>query len=172
MWVYNSTELMHYGVKGMKWGVRKKLPTSDIRKAYDTAKKEKRVANRVYSRAFNRTASNPLNSVTKKGDKRWDDVVDKANAANRADQAYAQAKRARKEALKSTTKQLRKEATLADRLVYNDATRKKAAKYVVDNNMSVADATKKAQGDAWRNTAIFVAAYGGLAAASLYVANR
>ena len=45
-------------------------------------------------------------------------------------------------------------------MVYNDATRKKAAKYVVDKNMSVADATKKAKGDAWRNTAAMLAVYG------------
>ncbi len=44
--------------------------------------------------------------------------------------------------------------------MYNNATRKKAAKYVVDNDMSVAEATKKAKGDAWRNTAAFMAAYG------------
>lgn len=27
MWTYNDNYLMHYGVKGMKWGIRKQRPT-------------------------------------------------------------------------------------------------------------------------------------------------
>ena len=55
------------------------------------------------------------------------------------------------------------EANYKDKMTYNSSTYKKAAKYVVDNNMTVAEATKKAKGAAQRNTAAFVAAYGAVA---------
>lgn len=168
LYTIRDDEFYHYGVKGMKWGVRKKLPTSDIRDAYDRTKKEKRAANRAYSKAFNKASANPLNSVTKKGDKLWNDAYDKGVAANKADAAYKKVKTERKQQIAKTTNELRKNATRADKLVYNDATRKLAAKYVVDNNMSVEEATKRAKGDAWRNTAIFVGAYGAIALATLY----
>ena len=44
--------------------------------------------------------------------------------------------------------------------MYSSAIRKKAAKYVVDNDMPVSDAIKRAKGDAWRNSVALVAAYG------------
>ena len=48
-------------------------------------------------------------------------------------------------------------------MIYNNATRKKAAKYVVDNNMSMKDAIREANKAAMRNTAMLVAAYGTVA---------
>ena len=57
-------------------------------------------------------------------------------------------------------------------LTSSEATRKKAAKYIVDNNMSVAEATKKAKGEAWRNSAALVGAYAAVTVASLYKATR
>jgi hypothetical protein len=71
--------------------------------------------------------------------------LDKAVRKNKIDDAYEKVQTA---------------STRMDRFIYNDATRKKAAKYVVDNNMSVADASKKAKGDYWKKTAAYVAAYG------------
>lgn len=55
--------------------------------------------------------------------------------------------------------------------MYNNATRKLAAKYVVDKNMSVSDAKKKANKAAIRNAAIFLGAYGAVNAATL-IKNR
>lgn len=157
-------ELYHYGVKGMKWGKRKaRYETSDIRKRYDQAKANKKAANKTYNKAYNKYANNPLNAFTKKGTERWNDVLDKAKAANKADQEYKQVKKARKKAIKSTARDIERKASFGDKMTYNSATYKKAAKYVVDNNMSVAEATKKAKGDAWKNTAAFVAAYGAVA---------
>ena len=71
----DTNELYHHGVKGMKWGHRKTLPTSSLRNQVDSTK---------------------------------------------------------------TT--------------YNNATRKKAAKYVVDNGMTVEQAKSRANKDAIRNT--------------------
>ena len=157
-------ELYHYGVKGMKWGRRKaSYETSDIRKSYDQAKANKKAARKAYNKAYDKYAANPLNAFTKKGTERWVDVIDKAKASNKADQEYKQAKKARKQAIKSTARDIERRANYKDKTVYNSATYKKAAKYVVDNNMTVAEATKKATGAAQRNTAAFVAAYGALA---------
>lgn len=167
-----SDELYHHGVKGMKWGVRKKRPESKIASDVRRTKEAYKKANKEYKKSFNKAydksaaAYSPLKKHRKENDARWDDAFNKADAANKAQAAYKQAKKTRKEALKSTTKQLNKEASFLDKMTYNDATRKKAAKYIVDNDMSVADATKKAKGEAWRNTAIFIAGYGAIAVAS------
>ena len=94
-------ELYHHGVKGMKWGVRKNRNAlydsarklESAKEAMKGAKAERRAANREYSRAFNRTSANPFNSFGKRGTKKWGDVYDKAQASNRADQKYKQAKK-------------------------------------------------------------------------------
>lgn len=56
--------------------------------------------------------------------------------------------------------------------MYNSATRKKAAKYVVDNNMSMKEARKKANKQALRNTAVFIGAYSGIKVAAQYKMNH
>lgn len=166
-------ELYHHGVKGMKWGVRKKrLPVSDTRARYDAAKQKKKQAQKEYNKAAGKAMANPLNAFTKKGAKRYDIAADKAAKSIEADAAYKVAEAKRQTKIDKVARKLRREATVADKLTYNNATRRKAAQYVVDNNMSVAEATKKAKGDAWRNTAIFVGAYAAIAARSLYLQNR
>lgn len=79
-----------------------------------------------------------------------------------------EAKLSRKWDISTTAQKLEKEASIKDKIIYNPQTRTRAAKYIVDNNMSVAEATKKAKSDAWRNSAIFCAAYGAITVASLY----
>jgi hypothetical protein len=71
-------------------------------------------------------------------------------------------KEVRKNKIDDAYEKVQTASTRMDRLIYSEGTRRKAAKYVVDNNMSVADATKKAKGDAWKTTAAFVAGYGAL----------
>lgn len=98
--LYNYDELYHYGVKGMRWGHRKKQePTSDIRKRYDSAKAEYKQAKKEYSRAATKASNRSIAAISpikkhRQADKaRWDDVVKKAERANAADAAYKQAKR-------------------------------------------------------------------------------
>lgn len=77
-------------------------------------------------------------------------------------QQYKDEKKARKKEIKQTYKDLNKNASIGEKFVYNNATRKAAAKYIVDNNMPVEEAKKKAKKEAIRNSAIIMAAYGGI----------
>lgn len=77
-------------------------------------------------------------------------------------------KEVRKNKIDDAYEKVQSASTRIDRLIYSEGTRKKAAKYVVDKNMSVSEATKKAKGDALRNTAAFLAAYGVAAGVAMY----
>lgn len=110
---------------------------------------------------------------------RSDAMFDKAieRRQNKVDRKVADKERAGKIFDKSIQKRLDKadtkkladkfeaEATFKERFLYNQATRKLAAKYVVKKNMPVEEAKKKANRAAVRNTAIFTAA---VAAATIY----
>jgi hypothetical protein len=148
---------------------------SILRQQYLDAKANKKAANKTYKKAFNKAYDNSWKQFTKKqraaNDARWDDAVEKAKTANAADKAYKNVKKERKAAIKSTYKQLQKEATFAEKLQGNDATRKLAAKYIVDNGMTVSEAKNKAYGVAKRNTAIVLGAYGAMAVGAA-LANR
>lgn len=80
--------------------------------------------------------------------------------------ARSNAKKANKKAIEDLAKKLEKDASFGEKMLYNTATRKQAAKYVVENNMTVEDATKKAKGTAWRNTAALLAVVGGITLAT------
>lgn len=82
------------------------------------------------------------------------------------------AKKKNKQKIKETYKNLNKQASIKDKIMYNNATRKKAAKYIVNNNMTVKEATAKSKKDAWRNTAVIMGVYGGLSVATLYKMNH
>ena len=90
MWVYNTIpnpdELYHYGVKGMKWGVRKKkLAYKQAKRAYNRAfLKADTLRTQAYSFSKAKRAAN---------EKRWGDVYDKAQALNKAEAEYKSAKK-------------------------------------------------------------------------------
>ena len=56
----------------------------------------------------------------------------------------------------------------SDRWSYSMAERKRAAKYVVDNNMSVSKAMEKVNNDTLKRASAMLAASGAIAIASLY----
>lgn len=81
---------------------------------------------------------------------------------------YKQAKAERKNKINSAYRDTTKNSTTGEKLIYNDATRRKAAKYVVDQNMTMQDAASKADADAVRNIGVILATLGGITLASLY----
>lgn len=99
--------------------------------------------------------------------KQADKHVSKANKINASTKAKID-KVTKKEAIKNTYKDIQKNASKKDKFMYNNATRKLAAKYVVNNKMTLEEANKKAKSTANRNTAIFVALYAGNMAYNIY----
>lgn len=157
-------------------GVRRRNDTnvSSTRANYDKAKNDYKQSKRDFSKAYNSAynksiaAYSPVKKHREANTKRWENAYDRAVKLNDSKNAYKQAKKIRKEKIKSTYKDINKNASLKDKMLYNNATRKKAAQYVVDNNMSIKDATSKANKAAMRNTAMVLAAYGAIGAASIY----
>lgn len=172
-----QNELYHFGVPGMRWGVRKKYQTSETYNKVKNAKQAKKQAYKQYNKDFNKayyfSEAHPFSQYIKKSknyaesNKRWEKARNSADKYMEAKSAYKTAKNERKTKIKNTYKDLNKNAKLGEKLVYSKATRQKAAKYIVDNNMTVAEATKKAKGDAWRNAAIYLSVYAGIAVASI-----
>ena len=159
--------LEHFGVKGMKWGVRN---------AKSEYKKARKAYNKSFNKAYNYSGNHPISQfVTKKGkaksENAWNQASSDADRYNSAKSAYKNAKRERRNAIKDTYKDINKNTSFYEKIMFNDATRKKAAKYVVDNDMSVSEATAKAKGDAVRNTAILLAACGSIRVAGRIINN-
>lgn len=174
----NPDELYHFGVKGMKWGHRKSLPTSSLLNQVDSAKTTYKNAKKAYNKSFNDAYKHRAEAYSfskerrKANDARWAKNYVDANKLDSAKADYKKAKLERKQKIKNTYKSLNKSASLGEKLTYNNATRKKAAKYVVDNGMTVEQAKSRANKDAIRNTGAILAAYGTVAVASLYKMNH
>lgn len=166
-------ELRHHGVKGMKWGVRRKR----ISEAKKNMKSARREFNKAHNKAYGYSSRHMIGQFTNskkktESDSRWDEARSKGKKYDAARAKYKGEKKARKQDIKNTYKDIRRNAGLEEKLKYNKATHKKAAKYVVDHNMSYDDAMNKAHDDAIRNTGIILTAYGGLTVASLMYMNR
>lgn len=92
--------LMHYGVKGMKWGVRKQR-TYDTSTAYGrmkTAKQQYKSDKKAYNKSFNKAYyHNHAYSLSKKKRQasadRWNDAIDKSRTLNSSKKAYKSAKK-------------------------------------------------------------------------------
>ena len=172
--IFNEDDyLEHFGVKGMKWGVRNER----VRSAKSEYKKARKAYNKSFNKAHNYSGNHPISQfVTKKGkaksDALWNQAISDANQLDLAKSAYKSAKQERKNAINKTYRSINKNSSFGEKLIYNDATRRKAAQYVVDNDMSVDEAIKKSNSEAIRNTAMFIAAYGAVSVASGILSNH
>ena len=98
-----ADELYHYGVKGMRWGHRKKYYNADgslnrlgqARQNYKTANK---AYNKSYDNAYNKSigAYSPIKKHRQNAQKRWEDVYEKGQARDKAKKAYKAEKQAYK----------------------------------------------------------------------------
>ena len=120
MTIYQYPDYMyHHGVKGMKWGVRKKYQTSGAQNRLDSAKAEyksaKKVFNKSYGKAYKNSQIHPITQfATKKGRAKSDALWD---------QAYKDARRVK--STKSEYKQAKKAYKIDKRSVNKDSTSKK-----------------------------------------------
>lgn len=185
--------LAHYGVLGMKWGKRKAQPTSAIKSKVNRAKsamkarKDKYLSKNHEDDAYDKAYNDTYNKLIKSGMRKSKAEAQAFKAATgvatkvgieehakyksdmkKLKSNYKQAKKERKTSLKETFNKINKDTKLRDKLLYSEGTRKLAAKYVVDNNMTIAEATKKANKQAIKNTALILAAQGGYMAYKLY----
>lgn len=161
--------LQHHGVKGMKWGVRRRPELSDSRRNLNSLKSQRNAAKKRYNKDFNsmygyankhRLGVNFGKKQTKEYNKRANKAYNSAQAFEKANQKYKAAKKQRRNDINSTARNIRKNSGIGSKILYNKGTQKRAAKYVVDNNMSVRDAKRRARRDAAVNTALVLGAYG------------
>lgn len=181
-----TSYLAHHGVKGQKWGIRRyqdkngsttKLgrhryysEKSDIKKRVETTKAAKKEAAKEYKQSsrkassyFRRHPNSQYNKNSKHYDemnKRFADAESKSDKLNAAKQAYKEAKRERTAKTREAYAEINtNKTTLGDRLLYNDATRRRAAQIMTDyKDVSYTQAMESAKKEAWRNTAIFLGA--------------
>ena len=97
---YKDNYLAHYGVPGMKWGVRKQR-TYDTSTAYGrmkTAKQRYKSDKKAYNKSFNKAYyHNHAYSLSKKKRQasadRWNDAIDKSRSLDSSKKAYKSAKK-------------------------------------------------------------------------------
>lgn len=99
----NPDELYHFGVKGMKWGHRKSLPTSSLRNQVDSAKTTYKNAKKAFNKSFNDAYKHRAEAYSfskerrKANDARWAKTQVDANKLNSAKADYKKAKLERKQ---------------------------------------------------------------------------
>lgn len=86
----------------------------------------------------------------------WDKASDDDTKTTKTKDAYDKIKQQRKNAIKKEYTKIQKNTTVKDRALLNDAGRRAMAKYIVDNNMSMAEAKKKVNKEAVRNSLLLI----------------
>lgn len=120
-----------------------------------------------------RRYQNEDGSYTAAGKKRYiADNMAKVNSDNSERKAKVEQKLSRKWDLNVAKQNMENRRTTSEKIFFNDATFKRAAKYVVDNKMSYDDAVKKAKGKAVVNTVSLLGAVGAVSVASAVAITR
>lgn len=186
-------QLEHHGIKGQHWGVRRFETkgghlTAAGKKRYgeesDLYKKQKGGASSALKAAGNTIAAN-VYRMNKNVYKNSNKTLSSMNAAaekkfrNKAEQhakdmvAKKEAKQAYKAEYKKNLKNIKENATLGEKLTYNSATRRRAAKLMTKyKDVSMEEANKQAKKEAWRNTAILLTAVGAYQVAKISANNK
>ena len=71
-----------------------------------------------------------------------------------------QEKKERRIAIKEKTKEINKQTSFGEKMLYNNSVRKRAAKYMVDHNMSMEEARRASNDKAIKTTVAYLAGYG------------
>lgn len=147
-------ELTHYGVLGMKWGVRRgRYATPSRQLQADKTKLARLESGKHTSIGF-----------TKKRQSAYDER-DKAYIQKRIKKTEAHlAKKTARNESRERVSNLVDKASFAERFTYNRATFKRVDKLMQNKKMSEVDATKRAKGEAWAATAVTTVAAIGYAA--------
>ena len=112
--------MYHYGVKGMKWGVRKRTTTgnSTVNTAYSnmrSAKSAYKSAKKQYSKDFNRANNRRILPGSKD---RWGKAADSAKKLSSAKTAYKSSKKAYKQSLDTRNRRYGQDARDIDSSVF------------------------------------------------------
>ena len=165
--MYGENYLAHYGIPGLRWGVRKYRDASGNYTASGKARyvKDKVAAIQRDIDSFKGIKNGVKTKTGKQVLTRKD--VDDAVSGLESSKRRREAKFSRKYDIAKARQDIDRQTGTLKKLVYNSRTRDLAARYVVDRNMTISDATKKAEGAAWRNSVAFVGLYGAAALISL-----
>jgi hypothetical protein len=186
----DQNELYHHGILGQKWGVRRFENknghlTAAGKARYDDGKVSAKEKNAFSAKAAGHKLMAKVYGANEKAYAKSNKTLASMNAHAKneqlkkaeAAQKEANAKRAarieKNERYRENYKNISDKTTLGEKLMYNDATFRKAAKIMTKNqNVTVSEAMKQAKGEAWRNTAIMVGAYGALTLGAMYASNK
>ena len=182
----NEEVLEHHGIRGQKWGIRRFQnkdgsltskgksrygETSDLYNAKKEARSAARQSRRERAkvdRDLDRAITEPTSRVKEIRDYQYKTIAKKSAELLKAEkrskekqQAYKDAKKAYNDAYEKNRKEVKEKATFGEKLIYNDATRNRAAKLMTKyKDMDYEKATAQAKKEAARNTAIVLGAYG------------
>lgn len=159
MWKYNSPEeLYHWGILGMHWGRR--IIRGHAGPGIYINKKRRLAGDKRDLNALNNGQHLSV-GITKKRQDAYD-ARDKAAIQKRIDRTiYKNKKRSIRGDINNEARRLKDESSFMERVMYNNATRRKAGKLIVERNMDRNEAISKAKKIAWRNTGlIFIATIG------------